>query len=189
MLPIINWNLISLEVLMSIALVSLVVVDIALPKKVEKDWIGTLSFIALFGLLIFWFTQGSLSGTTFSGMFVMDSLAWFFKAFFLIAMVFVFAMTQEFFKSLGERRNEFYLLLWLALIGMCLVASSADFLLMFISIEILTISLYVMTAYLKSDKLSIEAGMKYLILGSLASGFFLYGISFIMGPLTQRTLI
>jgi len=52
---------------------------------------------------------------------------------------------------------------------------------MFISIEILTISLYVMTAYLKSDKLSIEAGMKYLILGALASGFFLYGISFLYG--------
>jgi NADH-quinone oxidoreductase subunit N len=52
---------------------------------------------------------------------------------------------------------------------------------MFIAIEILTISLYVMTAYLRSDKLSIEAGMKYLILGALASGFFLYGISFLYG--------
>jgi NADH-quinone oxidoreductase subunit N len=181
MFPVINWSLISLETLISIVLVSLVVVDIALPKKAEKDWIGIFSFIALLGLIIFWLTQRSLQGNTFSGMFVMDSLAWFFKEFFLIAMVFVFAMTQEFFKSLGERRNEFYLLLWLALLGMCLVASSADFLLMFISIEILTISLYVMTAYLKSDKLSIEAGMKYLILGALASGFFLYGISFLYG--------
>ena len=180
-IPVINWSLISLEVLISIILVSLVVMDIALPKNTKKDWIGISSFIALLGLIIFWSTQKDLTGVTFSGMFVMDSLAWFFKGFFLIAMVFVFAMTQEFFKSLGERRNEFYLLLWLALIGMCLVASSADFLLMFISIEILTISLYVMTAYLKSDKLSIEAGMKYLILGSLASGFFLYGISFLYG--------
>ena len=71
---------------------------------------------------------------------------------------------------------------------MCLIASSADFLLMFIAIEILTISLYVMTAYLKSDKLSIEAGMKYLILGALASGFFLYGISFIYGADTLNAL-
>jgi NADH-quinone oxidoreductase subunit N len=179
--PVINWSLVSLEVLVSITLVSLVVVDIALPKNVKKDWIGILSFIALLGLIVFWLTQGSLNGVTFNGMFVMDPLAWFFKGFFLIAMVFVFAMTREFFKSLGERRNEFYLLLWLALIGMCLVASSADFLIMFIAIEILTISLYVMTAYLKSDKLSIEAGMKYLILGALASGFFLYGISFLYG--------
>jgi len=181
MFPLINWNLVSLEVLMAISLVFLVMVDIALPKKTTKDWIGTFSFIALFGLIIFWLTQGNIHGTTFSGMFVMDSLAWFFKGFFLVVMVFVFAMTQEFFKSLGERRNEFYLLLWLALMGMCFIASAADFLLMFISIEILTISLYVMTAYLKSDKLSIEAGMKYLILGALASGFFLYGISFLYG--------
>jgi len=181
MFPVINWNLVSLEVLMAITLVLLVMVDIALPKSVKKDWVGNLSFIALLGLIIFWTTQGNLNGITFSGMFVMDSLAWFFKGLFLIAMVFVFAMTGEFFKTLGERRNEFYLLLWLALIGMCLVASSADFLLLFISIEILTISLYVMTAYLKSDKLSIEAGMKYLILGSLASGFLLYGISFLYG--------
>jgi len=181
MFPVIDWSLVSLEVMMSVILVSLVAVDIALPKNTNKDWIGIFSFIALFGLIIFWFTQGNVTGITFSGMFVMDSLAWFFKGIFLVTMVFVFAMTQEFFKTLGERRNEFYLLLWLALIGMCLVASSADFLMMFISIEILTISLYVMTAYLKSDKLSIEAGMKYLILGALASGFFLYGISFIYG--------
>ena len=181
MLPVIDWSLISLEVYMSIVLVTLVAVDIVLPKKVDRDWIGILSFTALLGLIIFWLTQGNLNGVTFSGMFVMDSLAWFFKGFFLVVMVFIFAMTKEFFKSLGERRNEFYLLLWLALIGMCLIASSADFLLMFIAIEILTISLYVMTAYLKSDALSIEAGMKYLILGSLASGFFLYGTSFLYG--------
>ena len=181
MIPTIDWSLISLEILIAITLVFLVVVDIVLPKKTDRDWIGLFSFIALFGLIIFWLTQGNLNGTTFNGMFVMDPLAWYFKGFFLVAMVFVFAMTQEFFKSLGERRNEFYLLLWLALIGMCFVASSADFLLLFISIEILTISLYVMTAYLKSDKLSIEAGMKYLILGSLAAGFLLYGISFLYG--------
>lgn len=181
MFPTINWNLISLETLMALILVTLVMMDILLPKKTARDWIGISSFIGLGGLIAFWSTQGSLSGTTFGGTFVMDSLAWFFKAFFLITMVFIFAMTQEFFKTMGERRNEFYLLLWLALIGMCLVASSADFLVLFISIEILTISLYVMTAYLKSDKHSIEAGMKYLILGSLASGFLLYGICYLYG--------
>ena len=181
MFPVIDWNLISLETIMGLIFIAMIVVDIVLPKNTRQDYIGLASFVALGGLILFWLTQGSLHGTTFNGIFVMDSLAWFFKTFFLIAMVFVLAMTKEFFKTLGERRNEFYLLLWLALIGMCLVASSADFLLLFISIEILTISLYVMTAYLKSDRLSIEAGMKYLILGALASGFFLYGISYIYG--------
>ncbi len=181
MSPLIHWNLISLELLMTLILVALVVVDILLPKTARKDWIGILSFIGLLGLIGFWIPQRNLTGETFGGMFVMDSLAWFFKGFFLVAMVFIFAMTQQFFKSWESRRNEFYLLLWLALLGMCLIASSADFLLVFISIEILTISLYVMTAYLKSDKHSLEAGMKYLILGALASGFLLFGISFLYG--------
>ena len=181
MFPIIDWNLISLELLITTIIVILVVVDIVLPKHITKDWSGIFSFISIFALIGFWLTQPNLSGSTFGGMFIMDSLAWFFKGLFLLAMVFVFPMTQKFFTSMGQRKNEFYLLLWLALLGMCLVASSADFLLFFISIEILTLSLYVMTAYLKSDKHSIEAGMKYLILGSLASGFLLYGISLLYG--------
>ena len=82
MLPLIGWNLISLEILMTITLVCLVIVDILLPKDILEDWISTLSFIALFGLIIFWSTQRNLSGVTFSGMFVMDSLAWFFKGLF-----------------------------------------------------------------------------------------------------------
>lgn len=181
MFPIIQWNLISLELLITLAFVTLVISDIVRPKQVRKGWSGIASLIALIALFGFWLTQRDLTGTTFGGMFVMDSLAWFFKGFFLIAMFFVFAMTQQYFKSLPQRRNEFYLLLWLALLGMCLVASSADFLVLFIAIEILTISLYVMTAYLKSDKSSLEAGMKYLILGALTSGFFLFGISMLYG--------
>jgi NADH-quinone oxidoreductase subunit N len=186
MFPVIDWNLISLESLMAAVVVLLMVADIIIPRETGKDWMGNISFVCLFTLILFWISQSGAKGTTFGGTFVLDPLAWFFKGFFLVAMVFVFAMTREFFKNLAaapssSRRNEFYLLLWLALIGMCLIVSSSDFLLLFISIEILTISLYVMTAYLKSDKLSIEAGMKYLILGSLASGFLLYGISFMYG--------
>ncbi len=181
MFPVIDWNLFSLESLITCILVGLTLIEMFTPKDETRDTLGILSVLATIGLLCFWFTKQSLVGSTFSGMFVMDSLAWFFKALFLTAMLFVFGMTQEYFKSLGSRRGEFYLLLWLALLGMCLVASSADFLMLFISIEILSISLYVTTAYLKSDKLSIEAGMKYLILGALSSGFLLYGICFLYG--------
>ena len=180
MFPIIDWNLISLELLITITLSILVVIDVLLPKT-QRDWVGILSLIGLLGMIGFWLPQRNITGETFGGMFIADSLSWFFKGFFLLTMVFVFAMTQQFFKSLSKRRNEFYFLLWLALLGMCLIASSADFLVLFISIEIMTISLYVMTAYLKSDKHSLEAGMKYLILGALSSGFLLYGVSFLYG--------
>jgi NADH-quinone oxidoreductase subunit N len=182
MFPVINWNLISLELLITAIFVTLVVVDIFfLPKDNRNDLLGTLSFFGLCGLSAFWMTQQNVTGLTFGGMFVSDSLSWFFKGFFILAMFFVLVMTQQFFQSVARRRNEFYLLLWLAFLGMCLVVSSADFLMLFLSIEILTLSLYVMTAYLKSDSHSLEAGMKYLILGSLSSGFMLYGISLLYG--------
>ncbi len=181
MFPTINWSILNLEILMTTALVSLIVLEIILPKDLKKHLIGTLSFFTLLAISFFWLTQKHVTGAAFGGMFVMDPLAWYFKAFFLTAMTFTCAMVQHFFKGTNEQRNEFYFLLWLALLGMCFAASAADLLLLFIAIEILTISLYVMTAYLKSDKLSIEAGMKYLILGALSSGFFLYGMSFIYG--------
>jgi NADH-quinone oxidoreductase subunit N len=181
MLPIIHWHLISLELLIIITLVGLVVLDIILPKTTHRGWIGISSFIALLGMIAFWLTQHQLSGETLGGMFRMDSLAWFFKGFFLLMMVFIFPMTRQFFKTLPQRRNQFYLLLWLALLGMCLIASSADFLVLFISIEIMTLAFYVMTAYLKRERSSLEAGMKYLILGSLSSGLFLFGISLLYG--------
>jgi NADH-quinone oxidoreductase subunit N len=179
--PTIQWNLFLLESLIASTLVFLILVDILLPKNTRKDWMGLISIIAIFIMMAFWLTQYGIVGQTFGGMFIMDPMAWFFKGFFLLTLAFVFIMTQQFFKSMSEPKNEFYLLLWLALLGMCLIASSADFILLFISMEILTISLYVMTAYLKSDKHALEAGMKYLILGALSSGFFLYGISFIYG--------
>ncbi len=181
MFPIIDWNLISLELVLTGILVTLVFVDILLPKETKEDVIGKLSFVGLTLAIGVWLCQEGVTGVTFNKMFISDSLSWFFKGFFLLAMVFVFVMAGQYFKYLENRKNEFYLLLWLALLGMCFVASSADFLVLFISVEILTISLYVLTAYLKSDKHSIEAGMKYLILGALSSGFFLFGLSFIYG--------
>ena len=87
MLPIIHWNLISLELFITMTLVILIVVDLLLPKDARRDWLGILSFISLFGLMGFWLTQQNLNGATFGGMFILDSLAWFFKGFFLLAIL------------------------------------------------------------------------------------------------------
>lgn len=111
------------------------------------------------------------TGVTFGGMFASDSFSLFFKCLFLITAVSVTAM--------GRQRTEFHLILWSALLGMFCLVSAKDFLLFFISLELLTLSLYVLAAYTQNDLLSIEAGLKYLILGSLASAFLLYGISLV----------
>ena len=75
MFPTIDWNLISLELLITTILVGLVIIDILLPKTTRRGWIGFFSFLALLGLIGFWLTQCNLAGETFGGMFKMDSLA------------------------------------------------------------------------------------------------------------------
>ena len=117
------------------------------------------------------------SGTTFNGMFAADTFALFFKFLFLVSAVCVLVMKQE--SPSLDHGAEFYLILWSVLLGMFCLVSSRDFLLFFISLELMTLSLYVLCAYSRVDLRSIEAGLKYLVLGSLASAFLLYGISLI----------
>jgi NADH-quinone oxidoreductase subunit N len=114
-------------------------------------------------------------------MFVLDRFAWTFKGFFLVTAGAVILMTRVYTRQMTENIGEFYLLIFCALLGMLVLASTNDLLLLFVGLELLTFSLYVMAAYLRQNPRSIEAGMKYLILGSISSGFLVYGISLLYG--------
>lgn len=116
-------------------------------------------------------------GTAFGGMFTLDALALFFKFIFLAAAAWVFVVKEE--DRALKDAAEFPLILWSALLGMFFLVSSKDFLLFFISLELVTLSIYILASYTRRNLSSIEAGLKYLILGSLASAFLLYGISLI----------
>ena len=154
--------------------------------------------------------QSRWLGQSFGSMFVFDGFAAAFKWLFLITAAVVIAMIPRPATAAGgsaPRRGgapaeggvagrgmmrhlrpgtithlgEFYLLIYSALLGMLVLASVNDLLLLFIGLELLTFSLYVMAAYVKTDPRSIEAGMKYLIMGSVSSGFLVYGISLLYG--------
>ncbi len=115
-------------------------------------------------------------GSAAGGMFILDPLSTFFKTFLTLTVFVVIAMSREFFQDLAKP-GEFFLILWSSLFALFFLVSANDFLLLFIALEITTLSFYIMAAYLKRDLVSIEAGLKYLILGSLASAFLIYGIS------------
>ena len=86
----------------------------------------------------------------------------------------------------GAGLGEFYSLLVFTCAGLMFMASAIDFLLIFVSLELVTISFYVLVAYLRRHIASLEAGVKYLILGALSTGFLVYGITWIFG-LTGET--
>src|SRR5207302_9708891 len=103
----------------------------------------------------------------FYGTYVLDGLALFFKRFFLLAALLVLVLSGEFAPRLRTGVVEYYALVLFALCGMLFAASAADFSLLFVSLELITLSFYVLTSFQRRQLQSLEAGVKYLILGAL----------------------
>jgi len=119
-------------------------------------------------------------GTAFNGSFVEDPLALFFKRFFLVAAILVLFLSAEFSDRLAGI-SEYYSLILFALAGMLFAASANDFAMLFVSIELITVTFYVLTSFQRGRLVSLEAGMKYLILGALSSAFLVFGIALVWG--------
>lgn len=121
-------------------------------------------------------------GTSFGGMATSNLFGFYFKSFFTAVFLVIVFMCREFFKGNETKQQEFSLILWCSLIGLYFITSATHLLVLFISLEILTMSLYILAAYSRnissaSNEASMEGGLKYLILGSVASGFMIFGIA------------
>jgi len=111
-----------------------------------------------------------------------DSLARFFTIFFLlIGFASTFLASSFFDRFEAPSEGEYYFLLVSSLFGLVLVGSSADFLTLFLGIETLSISLYILCGYMKKWKISHEASLKYFLMGALATAFLIYGIAMVYG--------
>lgn len=176
-----GWNLLLPEGWLTGLILVLLALDLRW-KNQRHNAVGT---IALAGLLpVFPLIYGQALqpvAEVLGGMYRVDGLACFFKGICAAAAVLVIVMTRELEKTLDRGYAEFYLLILTATMGMFFTASSANFLMLFVSLELIAITFYILTAYLHTNRYSLESGMKYLVLGSLASGLLLYGIAFIYG--------
>jgi NADH-quinone oxidoreductase subunit N len=183
-----NSELISLEIAVVALGVVLLLADLFMPPE-RRRFLGYAAIAAL-GLLLLTSLSGygscSLTGTAFHGAFVEDGLAVFFKRFFLVAAILVLFMSVEFSGSITAGISEYYSLIVFALSGMLFAASANDFVMLFVSIELITITFYVLTSFQRGRLVSLEAGVKYLILGALSSAFLVFGIALVWG--TTRTL-
>ncbi len=179
-----NASLISLEIsVIGLGLV-LMLADFFVPAE-RRRFIGYAAIAALGVLLVASLSgNGSCSqfGAAFNGMFVNDALSLFFKRFFIVAAILVLFMAAEFSDRLAAGSvAEYYSLIVFALSGMLFAASSNDFAMLFVSIELITVTFYVLVSFQRSKVVSLEAGVKYLILGALSSSFMVFGIALIWG--------
>jgi len=153
-------------------------------------WIAVSGIGALFAASFFVGTQDALPGWV-APFYVADGLAVFFKRFALGATLLVLIMSREFRPILSRYLpvapgghggwGEFVTLPVFTCLGLMLMVSAVDFVMIFVSLELVTISFYVQVAYMRRNGASLEAGVKYLIMSALATGFFVYGIAWIYG--------
>ena len=179
-----NLSLMSLE--LAVVALGLVVLlaDLWLPAE-RKQLLGYAAAAALALLFLNSFTShcscAAIDQSAFGGMFVQDDLSVFFKRFFLLAAVLVLILAVEFSDRIAAGASEYYSLIIFALAGMLFAASANDFVMLFVSIELITITFYVLTSFTRGKVVALEAGVKYLILGALSSAFMVYGIALVWG--------
>ncbi len=154
-----------------------------LAPRLRKD---TLAFISMWGtvaglLLVGSFFAAGREGSLFSGMFVVDRFALFFKAVVLTATLLIFLSSIDTVNRIGYFKGEFYYLLLFSALGMMFMASAADFLSLYVTIEFSTFGFYILVPYIRNNAESSEAGLKFFILGVLTSALLIFGISLIYG--------
>ncbi|HVF51846.1 MAG TPA: NADH-quinone oxidoreductase subunit N [Pyrinomonadaceae bacterium] len=120
-----------------------------------------------------------LSG--FYGMLRIDGFAVVFKLIFLLAAALTVAISLRYLDIEGEQRGEYYALVLFATTGMMFLSSGYDLIVLYISLELMALTFYVLVAYTKRERRSNEAGMKYFLLGAFSSGILLYGMSLLYG--------
>jgi len=121
------------------------------------------------------------TGLTFYGAFVDDPFGRFMKALALIGSLTTLLLSVDFMRKEKIGGFEFPILILLATLGMMMLISASDFIALYLGLELMSLSLYVVAAYRRDDVRASEAGLKYFVLGALSSGMLLYGASLIYG--------
>ncbi|OGI45762.1 MAG: NADH-quinone oxidoreductase subunit N [Candidatus Muproteobacteria bacterium RBG_16_65_34] len=120
-------------------------------------------------------------GYAFNGMFVADVLAGVLKLAIYLVTFFVFAYSRDYLRDRGMFRGEYFVLGLFGVVGMMAMVSASHFLTLYLGLELLSLSLYAMVAFQRDSDQATEAAMKYFVLGAIASGMLLYGMSMLYG--------
>src|ERR1700730_14979850 len=135
--------------------------------------------LVLTGVLELLLPGGKL--TTFNGSFIVDDFARFLKILTLIGSAATLVLSAEFLADPSRRIFEYSILVLLSTLGMMVLISAGDLIMLYLGLELMSLSLYVVAASNRDSARSTEAGLKYFVLGGLSSGMLLYGCSLIYG--------
>jgi NADH-quinone oxidoreductase subunit N len=168
------------EIILTVMGTALMVLDPVLHKRASYAF-GHLSIFALLAGIGGAVYAQTNPGPAFGGMLVVDGFATYFRVLVMVVGILCILPSYGFLARQQAETSEYHALLLFSIAGQCMMAAANDLIIVFIGLEISSISSYVLAGYLRDDKRSNEASLKYFLLGSFATAFFLYGVAITYG--------
>ncbi len=180
-----DLKLIAPEIILSLCACVALVMEVVLPHRLSR-WTGyfALGATALAAASVVVLGRAAWPDsplTGFYGTVRVDGFAVVFKLIFLLSAALTVAVSLRYLDVEGEQRGEYYSLVLFATVGMMFLSSGYDLIVLYISLELMALTFYVLVGYAKRERQSNEAGMKYFLLGAFSSGVLLYGLSLLFG--------
>jgi NADH-quinone oxidoreductase subunit N len=170
------------EIIMATVASLLLLAELVASNKRALGYIGiVVAAIAIYLL-------PACKGEAFGGMFINDTFSVYFKTICLISLILTILISLKYIQVEHADFGEYYSLLLFSTTGMMLMASARDFIIVFLGIELMSLSLYILCGIKKHDPRSTEAAMKYFLLGAFSSALLLYGISMVYGLTTSTDI-
>jgi len=183
----VNWTAVE-PILPELLLISIGVLligcDLFLPRQRHLlPWLTVVGCVTALAMVL-----GAQFTTAFGGMFLADGYAMVFKAICLGAVILTTLMSEQFCRVIGLRQGEYYSLLLFSLVGMLLMASAGDLMVLYLGLELMALPIYALVGLHKREQRTSEAAIKYFLMGGFASALLLFGMSLLYG-LTGTTEI
>jgi NADH-quinone oxidoreductase subunit N len=175
----VNWLLALPEIVLACAGMAILIYGVF--ARSERSFL-TCSMLTIGALLIAGvLVLSGVPGSGYNGQFVVDAYSGFAKLLVLIAVGLGVVMSLDYNEHANMRRFEFPILMLFSSIGMMLMVSANSLMTLYVGLELMSLSIYVLAAFARDERRSAEAGLKYFVLGALASGLLLYGITLVYG--------
>ena len=177
----VNFKIIMPEIILAAFGLLVLLLGVFPSSRGETDRLGYVSLVGVILALIFSVPLFGNVQSGFSGMVVADNYAVFFKVVFGIICLLTILISIGYTRQQGIGTGEYYVLVLFSTVGMMLMAAGTNLLTIFLGLETMSISIYVLAGIKRTDPRSVESAMKYFILGAFATGFFLYGVALVYG--------
>jgi NADH-quinone oxidoreductase subunit N len=176
----INLATIMPEIILSVLAMVLLLVNVFVSSK-SKGYLAWLSFAGIIAAGVVSVQSWGLAISSFSGSVALDNFAIFFKVIFLVAAGLAVLISDQYMTREECNHGELYPLILFTTVGMMLMASGTDMMTVFLGLELMSVSLYVLAGFNRANLKSNESGMKYFLLGAFSTGFLLYGMALVYG--------